>query len=130
MSSLRFTTSQNNMETEMSREKLTRTDLQDIESALKSEIARMERIFGPIGVCVGDETIPDWSNAPVADGGIPISTGLAHRTERYEILKQALTRLRDGSYGLCMFCGSAIPRGRLLAIPDAVHCLSCGGNAA
>jgi DnaK suppressor protein len=41
------------------------------------------------------------------------------RTER------AVTKLDDGSYGMCDVCGDPIPPGRLRALPDAVLCLRC-----
>ncbi|HEX6575215.1 MAG TPA: TraR/DksA C4-type zinc finger protein [Gemmatimonadaceae bacterium] len=46
-----------------------------------------------------------------------------------EALMEALERLRDGSYGQCMYCGNAIPAGRLLVIPEATNCLGCGNAA-
>src|ERR1700735_2038827 len=41
------------------------------------------------------------------------------RTER------AVSKLDDGSYGMCDVCGDPIPPGRLRALPDAVLCLRC-----
>jgi RNA polymerase-binding transcription factor DksA len=37
----------------------------------------------------------------------------------------ALQRLRDGNYGRCLRCGTAIGRLRLQAIPEARNCLQC-----
>lgn len=37
----------------------------------------------------------------------------------------ALQKIEDGSYGICEMCEEKIPRRRLKAIPDAVHCLHC-----
>jgi DnaK suppressor protein len=34
-------------------------------------------------------------------------------------------RIRTGDYGLCLDCGEAIPRARLLAQPTAVRCAAC-----
>ena len=44
-------------------------------------------------------------------------------------LNEALERLRDGTYGQCVYCSNPIPAGRLLAIPETTHCLGCGGAA-
>ena len=41
------------------------------------------------------------------------------RTER------ALTKLDDGTYGLCDVCDERIPPGRLQALPESVLCLRC-----
>ena len=37
----------------------------------------------------------------------------------------ALTRMKDGSYGLCVDCGKPVPDGRLEARPDASRCVAC-----
>ena len=50
------------------------------------------------------------------------ATRLAERAKRLQI---ALTRMADGEYGVCSECGAAIPRKRLLAIPDATTCVAC-----
>lgn len=39
--------------------------------------------------------------------------------------REALERMRDGTYGSCVVCGKAIPTERLEAIPDADTCVSC-----
>lgn len=46
-----------------------------------------------------------------------------------QALTEALERLRDGSYGQCVYCGNPIPAGRLLVIPETTHCLGCGNAA-
>ena len=40
-------------------------------------------------------------------------------------IDQALVRLEDGSYGLCVGCGEPIVGERLLAVPYARHCVPC-----
>jgi RNA polymerase-binding transcription factor len=37
----------------------------------------------------------------------------------------ALTRLRDGDYGICQECGDQIPAERLKAMPLAIRCRDC-----
>ncbi|WP_327633947.1 TraR/DksA C4-type zinc finger protein [Kribbella sp. NBC_00482] len=37
----------------------------------------------------------------------------------------ALTRIDDGTYGVCDNCGNAIGKGRLQAFPRATLCVSC-----
>lgn len=38
---------------------------------------------------------------------------------------EALRRLAEGSYGICVGCGEPIPVGRLQALPFAVRCVAC-----
>ena len=40
-------------------------------------------------------------------------------------VEEALRRLRDGTYGLCIDCGQPIPEKRLEAIPWAVRDRAC-----
>ena len=40
-------------------------------------------------------------------------------------ISAALKRIDDGSYGVCVDCGSAIPTARLLAAPETLRCIVC-----
>lgn len=40
-------------------------------------------------------------------------------------LREAIRRLREGSYGRCADCGGLIPERRLLAVPEATLCAPC-----
>jgi RNA polymerase-binding transcription factor DksA len=40
-------------------------------------------------------------------------------------IDDALARVADGSYGVCVSCGKPIPAGRLEARPSARTCVSC-----
>lgn len=41
------------------------------------------------------------------------------------LVRAALQRMADGSYGLCVNCGKAIAVPRLLAHPVAARCIAC-----
>jgi RNA polymerase-binding protein DksA len=45
--------------------------------------------------------------------------------KRLKLIDSALTRIRQGKYGLCMKCGKRIPQDRLDAIPYALMCIEC-----
>jgi len=45
----------------------------------------------------------------------------------FEEIEAALARLADETYGLCLRCGRAIGRQRLMAVPEASFCLECSG---
>ncbi len=40
-------------------------------------------------------------------------------------IERALTRMREGTYGLCRGCGKQIDYARLRAIPYARYCMDC-----
>lgn len=44
---------------------------------------------------------------------------------RSEALLAVQERIRDGTYGICEFCGARIPRRRLQAMPTATLCIAC-----
>jgi DnaK suppressor protein len=50
---------------------------------------------------------------------------LAAAKERRALVLAAMSRLEDGSYGLCVDCGSGVPPGRLEAKPEAARCVAC-----
>jgi DnaK suppressor protein len=48
-------------------------------------------------------------------------------TQELVAVGQALTRLRDGEYGVCADCDAGIPFDRLKAEPWALRCVVCEG---
>lgn len=40
-------------------------------------------------------------------------------------IKEALQRIEEGEYGICVACGNDISEKRLLARPVATHCIDC-----
>jgi len=56
------------------------------------------------------------------------SQGFAFRTQFRETLEEveaALGRIEAGDYGLCERCRRPIPEGRLQALPETRHCVTC-----
>jgi DnaK suppressor protein len=50
--------------------------------------------------------------------------------QQLERLTRARAAIAAGTYGICVDCGTPIPDGRLIAIPDADRCVSCKSIAA
>jgi DnaK suppressor protein len=73
------------------------------------------------GKRIGDGTSEAVSRLTDIGVGESLERGL-ERTER------ALTKLEEGTYGVCDACGGPIPRGRLRAMPDGVLCLECAAS--
>ena len=42
-----------------------------------------------------------------------------------QLIDAALSRIKDGSYGICDSCGTKIPDERLSALPYVTTCVSC-----
>jgi RNA polymerase-binding transcription factor DksA len=107
-------------------ENLTRSERREIEAALASEIARIRRV--PALLDYPDESVEmsEYIEAEIV-AGMRAPEALLQQDARYNALTKALRRLRDGTYGTCIYCQEPIPAGRLLVIPETEHCLGCGG---
>jgi RNA polymerase-binding protein DksA len=46
-------------------------------------------------------------------------------TQSIRVIQAALTRIDDGSYGICDRCGKDIGEARLAAVPEATRCVNC-----
>ncbi len=55
---------------------------------------------------------------------VKLSLQDTERTEYHRIV-QALEKIEDGTYGICMDCGQPISEKRLTSFPNASRCLSC-----
>jgi len=49
----------------------------------------------------------------------------SQEVKRLGMIDAALTRIKQGKYGLCMKCGKKIPNERLEALPYALMCIEC-----
>lgn len=45
--------------------------------------------------------------------------------EEYRRINRALSKIHDGSYGICIDCNNEISEKRLVPFPDATRCLMC-----
>ena len=86
-------------------------------TGLMPEGLRCERASDPV-----DETAEDSAET--------VLEGLSER-ERRELrdIDDALVRIEQGRFGHCARCGGAIGRHRLLAVPEARHCMTCSALA-
>jgi DnaK suppressor protein len=73
------------------------------------------------GKRIGDGTSEAVSRLTDIGVGESLERGL-ERTER------ALSKLDEGTYGICDVCGRPITPGRLKALPDGVLCLDCSAS--
>ena len=58
--------------------------------------------------------------------GREVTSETLRRTQASIIsLEAAITRINDGSYGICVECDEQISQKRLAALPCAEHCVAC-----
>jgi DnaK suppressor protein len=109
---------------------MTQADLETVEKELRAHLASLRERRGVItkapergsgvsfGKRVGDGTTEAVSR--LTDVGVVDSL---NATE--ERIERALTKLEQGSYGICDRCGQEIPAGRLQVAPESVLCVAC-----
>jgi DnaK suppressor protein len=73
------------------------------------------------GKRIGDGTSEAVSRLTDVGVGESLERGL-------ERVERALTKLDQGTYGICDLCGAPISPGRLKAMPDGVLCVSCAAS--
>jgi DnaK suppressor protein len=107
---------------------LTTKQRQQIEEDLLAERARLERSIEMEGATDSGMTATGGvaTRAPATEEG-GIALALATRTRaRYAAIVDALSRLAAGTYGVCVSCNGRIPYGRLVVMPEATRCVTCG----
>ena len=107
---------------------LTTKQLREIEEELLGERARLGRAIEMQSTSDGAMTVTSgFANCAPASEESGVALALASRTHaRYAAIVDALARLAAGTYGVCMSCNGRIPYGRLLVMPEATRCVTCG----
>lgn len=101
-----------------------RKRLDDVRDEIDRSIAVLK------GAHAAHPLVTDYPQDP-ADAGTNLAESdraeamLEAAKARRTLILDALRRLDDGSYGLCLDCGSGVPEGRLEAKPEAARCVKC-----
>ena len=88
-------------------------------SKIQDQVARLEAALEEkpdYGLGQGDPAITRWE----LDRAL-----LEQQKERMESIERALSRSREGTYGVCAQCGNEIHPDRLAVLPDAKLCIRC-----
>jgi DnaK suppressor protein len=73
---------------------------------------------------------PDWEEQAVTRQNDEVLDGLdAGGYREIDLIRAALNRLDNGTYGTCISCGKLIAPARLKALPYAVQCMACAAQA-
>ena len=92
-------------------------------SALESQTSDLKNLVKPIES--GDEV----DIASDAVDRTLLDSLSSQDSLRLKQIDNALERIRNGKYGICLGCGKEIPRERLEAIPYAFMCVNCASAA-
>ena len=89
-----------------------------LRNALAGEVENMRRFR--------TDRTGDSADAAFDAGSEDISTQLAElETRELNQIERALTRLKQGTYGICEVCQGKIPVARLNALPYSTTCINC-----
>ncbi len=104
----------------------------NFETVIKSKIAEIN------GVIQADSIFPDClmkddlkDEADIATGSVQNElklnlTGLQRK--RILALEEALSRLKNGHFGICHSCEEPISEKRLRFVPESLYCIDCQGK--
>jgi DnaK suppressor protein len=98
-----------------------RQELTNERTKLQQQLQRLEAVeYDSIGY--GNHIADDATDAFEQTVGVALRREVEATLEEVE---RALSKLDDGTYGLCEACGARIDRARLEARPYAKYCLNC-----
>jgi len=106
-------------------------DLDAIRAALQAERARLLEEIGEAIVAPGQMTYGSQAAAASQVFAQQRDLALRDRSDQQLVLvDEALARLDDGTFGMCVRCGQPIASERLEALPWAARCIDCQRLAA
>ncbi|NWG01044.1 MAG: TraR/DksA family transcriptional regulator [Thermoanaerobaculaceae bacterium] len=102
--------------------KLVRTRLETKRAELLEGVARAREI----GAVETDAGAPDIADRATSAFTREFSFSLSeNESHLLRLIDEALARLDNGRYGICVHCGGKIEPQRLNAVPWARHCIAC-----
>jgi DnaK suppressor protein len=104
--------------------------LAQLRAALEAQLAALSRTDEPVADGVHGLPVSEVETSPADKATVRLLNDLAleaagHHVARMRLLRHALAKFEDGSYGLCEECGGDIGFSRLQARPEARLCIGC-----
>ena len=106
-----------------------RDQLTLLKSMLEQRLQALESTAAPAAV-EGELPVSEVESSPLDRATVRLLNDLSreaagHHAAELQVLRHALAKFEDGSYGLCEACGQPIGAKRLLARPEARLCIAC-----
>jgi DnaK suppressor protein len=110
-----------------------REQLAFLKSLLEQRLRALESMKAPLAL-EGELPVPEVESSPLDRATVRLLNDLSreaagHHAAEVQVLRHALAKFEDGSYGLCEQCGQEIGASRLLARPEARLCIACQTRA-
>jgi DnaK suppressor protein len=108
--------------------------LAQLRAALEAQLAALSSTDAPQADGGRDLPVSEVETSPADKATVRLLNDLAleaagHHVARMQVLRHALGKFDDGSYGLCEECGNDIGFSRLQARPEARLCIGCQTRA-
>lgn len=108
---------------------MTETERQELQNAIEDEVANLardiERLSEEVKPIPPDRAIGRLTRMEAINSKSMCEANLRKAKVRSQRLQEALLRLDDEEYGICISCERAIPIKRLLLVPESTRCVTC-----
>lgn len=101
-------------------------ELEKIEMLLRNRLVVLQSKVEEIDDELDETGDDDFEEMAVEAQGDQVLEGVGHAAnDEIRLVKLALGRIEEGSYGECGGCGEAISKKRLEVLPHAILCVAC-----
>lgn len=95
---------------------------------LTARLEELETRVHKIEDQLDDPVTKDWEDQAIEREGDEVLERMGNQSvKEMELIRAALDRIQEGSYGACMKCGDEISDERLDVVPHAALCRKCAG---
>jgi RNA polymerase-binding transcription factor DksA len=106
--------------------KETAMDIAHFQQKLEARRDELRRRLGRIEHDLEEPQPADWEDRVSEREGDEVLEDLGTSgLQELRMIDAALSRVADGSYGICVNCGEEISEARLEAVPHAARCRNC-----
>lgn len=101
-------------------------DFAELKAWLGNRLGELDARVHKIEDRLDDPVSKDWEDQAIEREDIEVLEDLGNAgLKEMELVRAALGRIDDGSYGTCLKCGDDISMERLKAVPFAALCRDC-----
>lgn len=101
-------------------------DFSERKAQLEARLAELDARIHKIDNRLDQPADKDWEEQAIEREDMEVLEDLGHAgVKEMELIRAALDRIEDGSYGICAKCGDDIADARLDAVPHAALCRKC-----
>lgn len=101
-------------------------DFAELKAWLENRLGELDARVHKIEDRLDDPVSKDWEDQAIEREDIEVLEDLGNAgLKEMELVRAALGRIDDGSYGTCLKCGDDISMERLKAVPYAALCRDC-----